>query len=222
MLGVTGAVAFVLFLVIESRTDHPMMPLGVWRSSAFAGLNALTFVVYAALAMFMFELPIYLIEIRGYTATAAAAAMLPIVAEIFVLSRVTGAWASRAGPRTPLTLGCVLVAAGFALLGLRDDVFPGIVTLGSGMAMIVAPLTTAVMTSLDTGHAGLASGVNNAVARVAGLFGVAVLGTITHAGSPYELASAFHRVMIAAALLGAIGAAIATRLPGDRPRAAMH
>ena len=216
LAAILGAAAFVLFLVIESRTDHPMMPLSVWRSSTFAGLNALTFVVYAALAMLMFELPIYLIEIRGYSATAAAAAMLPIVAEIFVLSRVTGAWASRAGPRTPLTLAGLLVAAGFALLALRDDVFPGIVTLGLGMAMIVAPLTTEVMTALDTGHAGLASGVNNAVARVAGLFGVAVLGTITHARSAYELAAAFHRVMIVAAVLGAIGAAIAARLPGGR------
>jgi EmrB/QacA subfamily drug resistance transporter len=213
MLGVAGAAAFVLFLVIESRTDHPMMPLGVWRSSTFAGLNALTFVVYAALAMLLFELPIYLIEIGGYTATAAAAAILPIVAEIFVLSRVTGAWASRAGSRTPLTLGSVLVAGGFALLALRDEAFPGIVTLGLGMAMIVAPLTTALMMSLDTGHAGLASGVNNAVARMAGLFGVAALGTIAHARSAYELAAGFHRVMIVAAVLGAIGAAIATRLP---------
>ncbi len=213
MLGVPGAAAFVLFLVIELRTDHPMMPLRVWRSSTFAGLNALTFVVYAALAMLMFELPLYLIEIRSYTATAAAAAILPIVAEIFVLSRVTGAWASRAGPRMPLTLGGLLVAAGFALLALRNDVFTGIVTLGLGMAIVVAPLTTAVMIALDTGHAGLASGVNNAVARVAGLFGVSVLGTITRARSVYELAAAFHRVMIVAAVLAAIGAAIAARLP---------
>jgi EmrB/QacA subfamily drug resistance transporter len=217
MLGVAGAAALVSFFAIEGGTDHPMMPLGVWRSSTFAGLNGLTFVVYGALAMLMFELPIYLIEIRGHTATASAAAMLPIVAEIFVLSRVTGAWASCAGPRTPLTLGSLLVAAGFALLALRDGVFPGIVTLGLGMAMVVAPLTTAVMMSLDTGHAGLASGVNNAVARVGGLFGVAVLGTITHARSAYELSAAFHRVMIVAAVLSAIGAAIATRLPGDRP-----
>jgi EmrB/QacA subfamily drug resistance transporter len=214
MLGVTGMAAIVLFLAIESRTDHPMTPLGIWRSSTFASLNALTFVVYAALAMLMFELPSYLIDIKGYTATAAAAAMLPVVAEIFSLSGVTGAWASRAGPRTPLTLGGLLVAAGFAWLALSDNVFPGIVTLGLGMAMIVAPLTTAVMTSLDTGHAGLASGVNNAVARVAGLFGVAVLGTIAHARSAYELAVAFPRVMIVATVLGAIGAAIATRLPG--------
>jgi EmrB/QacA subfamily drug resistance transporter len=208
ILGAFGAAAFVVFLVIESRSDCPMMPLGVWRSSTFAGLNALTLVVYSALAMLMFELPIYLIEIRHYSATAAAAAMLPIVAEMFVLSRVTGAWASRAGPRTPLTLGSVLISAGFALLALREDVLPGIVTLGLGMAMIVAPLTTAVMTALDTEHAGLASGVNNAVARVAGLFGVAALGTITRARSAYELAAAFHRVMMVAAVLSLIGAVI--------------
>ena len=109
-----------------------------------------------------------------------------------------------------MTLGSLLVAAGFALLALRDDVFPGIVTLGLGMAMIVAPLTTAVMASLDTEHAGLASGVNNAVARVAGLFGVAVLGHDYPARTPrYELAAAFHRVMTAAAVLSALGALIA-------------
>jgi hypothetical protein len=163
--------------------------------------------------MFMFELPIYLIEIRGYSATAAAAAILPIVAEIFVLSRVTGAWASRAGPRMLLTLGSMLVSAGFALLSLGDVVFPGIVTLGLGMAMIVAPLTTAVMTSLDTGHAGLASGVNNAVARVAGLVGVSVIGVVvasTLVGDNFaandQSVRAFHQaVAICAGLVAAGG-----------------
>ena len=212
LLVLTGAAAFVGFLVIETRTDHPMMPLGIWRSSLFASLNALTFVVYTAMAMLMFELPIYLIDIKGGRATTAAAAMLPIIAAISSLSRVTGAWASRAGPRLPLTLGCVLVAAGFAVLAARVDVLPGIVIIGLGMAMIVAPLTTAVMTALDTRHAGLASGINNAVARVAGLFGVAVLGTITHARSEYELAAAFHQVMAVAAALSAAGAAIALRV----------
>jgi EmrB/QacA subfamily drug resistance transporter len=210
LLGALGVAGLAAFLAIESRTSHPMMPLGVWRSPTFSGLNALTFVVYAALAMLMFELPIYLIEIRRYTATAAAAVMLPVVAEIFLLSRVTGAWASRAGPRTPLTLGSLLAAGGFALLAVRGDVWPGLLTLGLGMAMIVAPLTTAVMASLDTQHAGLASGVNNAVARVAGLLGVAALGTITRARSAYELAAAFHRVMMVAAILAAIGAVILT------------
>jgi EmrB/QacA subfamily drug resistance transporter len=213
MLGAVGAASLVVFLLIEARTDHPMMPLDVWRSPMFAGLNALTFVVYAALAMLMFELPIYLIEIKRHSATAAAAAMLPIVAEMFALSRVTGAWASRVGSRLPLMLGTVIVSGGFALLALRVNVFAGIVTIGLGMALIVAPLTSAVMTSLDTRHAGLASGVNNAVARVAGLFGVAVLGAITQARSPHELAAAFHRVMMVAAMLCAIGTVIAARLP---------
>jgi EmrB/QacA subfamily drug resistance transporter len=213
LLGVTGIAAFAIFLFIEAQSTHPMMPLGVWQSATFAIVNALTLVTYAALAMLMFELPLYLIEIQRQSAVRAAAAMLPIVAEIFVLSRASGAWASRAGPRIPLTLGGVLVAAGFGLLTLDLNVFPGIATLGLGMALIVAPLTTAVMTSLDSQHAGLASGVNNAVARVAGLFGVALLGPITHARSPHELAAAFHRVMLVAALLSALGAVIASRLP---------
>ncbi len=213
LLGVGGAGAFLLFLSIEARTDHPMMPLDVWKSAMFAGLNALTLVIYAALAMLMFELPIYLIEILGHTATAAAAALLPIVAMMFTLSRLTGAWASRTGSRLPLTLGAVIVVVGFVLLAVRDGVLPGTVTLGLGMALMVAPLTTAVMSSLEPGHAGLAAGVNNAVARVAGLFGVAALGTITRAQSAHDLAAAFHRVMIAAAVLCAIGAAIAARLP---------
>ena len=212
-LGAAGLVAFAIFLFIEARIAHPMMPLGVWRSPTFAGVNALTLVVYAALAMLMFELPLYLIEVKGYSAVAAAAAMLPVVTEIFLLSRPSGAWASRVGPRVPLTLGALLVAAGFGLLALDTGVFPGIVTLGLGMALVIAPLTTTVMTSLDSEHAGLASGMNNAVARVAGLFGVAMLGPITHAHTAHDLASAFHRVMFTAALLSAIGAIIASRLP---------
>jgi EmrB/QacA subfamily drug resistance transporter len=212
-LGTAGAVAFVAFLWIESRSAQPMMPLGVWRSPMFAGVNAVTFVVYAGMAMLMFELPLYLIEIEGHPAMAAAAAMLPMVVEIFALSRFTGAWSSRAGPRTPLTLGGLLVATGFALMAFPINVFPGVVTLGLGMALIVAPLTTAVMSSLEAEHAGLASGVNNAVARVAGLFGVAVLGIISQARSAHELAAAFHRIMIVGAMLGLVGALIASRLP---------
>jgi EmrB/QacA subfamily drug resistance transporter len=212
-LGVAGALAFAAFLIIEARERDPMMPLRVWRSKTFAGVNAVTLVIYAALSMLLFELPLYLIEIRGKTAVAAAAAMLPIVAEIFFISRPAGAWAARVGPRRPLTIGSLLVAAGFGLLTLDISVYPGILTLGLGMALVVAPLTATVMSALDTNHAGLASGVNNAVARVAGLLGVAMLGPIVHATSTHDLAAGFHRVMLTAGLLAAAGAIIATRLP---------
>jgi predicted MFS family arabinose efflux permease len=163
----------------------------------------------------MFELPLYLIEIKGYSAVRSAAALLPLVAAIFFGSRAAGAWASRVGPRIPLTLGALLVAGGFGLLGLGVDELACIVTLGLGMALTVAPLTTTVMGALGREHAGLASGVNNAVARVAGLLGVAVLGLIAHAQSPEQLAGAFQRVMLVAAMLSAIGVVIAIRLPRD-------
>src|SRR5262249_26333504 len=160
------ALAFAAFLVIESRARDPMMPLRVWRSRTFAGVNALTLVIYAAMSMLLFELPLYLIEIRGKSAVAAAAAMLPVVSEIFLISRPAGAWAARVGPRRALTIGSLLVAAGFGLLTLDMSVYPGILTFGLGMSLVVAPLTTTVMSTLDSNHAGLASGVNNAVARV--------------------------------------------------------
>jgi EmrB/QacA subfamily drug resistance transporter len=212
---VTGALAFAAFLIIEARASDPMMPLRIWRSKTFAGVNALTLVIYAAMSMLLFELPLYLIEIRGKSAIAAAAAILPIVAEIFFISRPAGAWASRVGPRRPLTIGSLLVASGFGLLTLDISVFPGIFTLGLGMALVVAPLTSTVMSALDTNHAGLASGVNNAVARVAGLLGVAMLGPIVRASSTHDLAAGFHRVMLIAALLAAAGAIIASRLPKE-------
>jgi EmrB/QacA subfamily drug resistance transporter len=216
--GVAGVLAFAAFVIIENRASDPMMPLRVWRSRTFAGVNAVTLLIYAAMSMLLFELPLYLIEIRGKSAVAAAAALLPIVAQIFFISRPAGAWAARVGPRRPLTIGSLLVGAGFGLLALVVSVYPGILTLGLGMALVVAPLTTTVMSALDTSHAGLASGVNNAVARVAGLMGVAMLGPIVHAASTHDLAAGFHRAMFTAALLAAGGAIIASRLPtGTRP-----
>jgi EmrB/QacA subfamily drug resistance transporter len=217
LLGTIGAMSFALFLFIEARIGYPMMPLGVWKSPVFARVNAVTFAIYAATSMLMFELPLYLIEIKNYSAVAAAAALLPVVVEIFVISSVSGAWAARVGPRLPLTTGTAFLTAGFGLLAWAANPYPGIATVGLGMALIVAPLTTAVMSALDREHVGLASGVNNAVARVAGLFGVAVLGPIVGAQSPHELAAGFPRVMIAAAVLGAIGVFLAKGLPSHPP-----
>lgn len=221
-LSVLSAAAFAAFLFIERRSAAPMMPLDVWRSRVFASVNALTFVVYAALSLFMFALPIRLIVGAGYSATAAAAALLPLVAELFLLSRWTGAWASRAGPRIPLAGGAAFVSAGFVLLAtMGGDSYvrrflPGIVVLGVGMGMTVAPLTTAVMGALGNARAGLASGINNAVARTAGLAGVAAVAVIAGARTASDVAEAFPRVMAAAAVLalcGSIVAAVFVRKP---------
>ncbi|HEX9367622.1 MAG TPA: MFS transporter [Vicinamibacterales bacterium] len=218
-LGAVSVAAFAAFIAVERRAPSPMMPLDVWRSRLFASVNALTFVVYAALSLFMFVLPIRLIVGAGYSATASAAALLPLVFELFVLSRWTGQWASAAGPRIPLAIGASLVAVGFVLLGLSGTpggedywrgVFPGIAILGLGMAMTVAPLTTAVMTALGDTRAGLASGINNAVARTAGLAGVSAAALIAGARTQTELAAAFPRIMLVAAALALCGAVVAT------------
>jgi EmrB/QacA subfamily drug resistance transporter len=217
-LGVVSVAALGGFIAVERRTPSPMMPLDVWRSGLFASVNALTFVVYAALSLFMFVLPIRLIVGGGYSATASAAALLPLVLELFVLSRWTGQWASTGGPRIPLAMGACLVAVGFVLLGLSGTpgdedywrgFFPGIAVLGLGMAMTVAPLTTAVMTALGDTRAGLASGINNAVARTAGLAGVSAAALIAGARTQTELAAAFPRIMLAAAALALCGAVVA-------------
>jgi EmrB/QacA subfamily drug resistance transporter len=215
LLVAVSVVAFAIFLSIEARAEHPMMALEIWKSATFSRVNLLTFVIYAALSMLMFELPLYLIDVKGYSAVRSATALLPLVAAMLVGSRASGAWAARAGPRAPLTIGALLVTGGFVLLALGVNEFPAIVTLGLGMALVVAPLTTTVMGALDREHAGLASGVNNAVARVAGLLGVAAIGPIAHAQSPQQLASAFQRVMLVAAALSVLGVVIAIRLPRD-------
>ena len=226
-LGAVSVAAFWAFIAIERRAPAPMMPMDIWGSRLFASINVLTFVVYAALSLFMFALPIRLIVAEGYSATASAAALLPLVAELFVLSRWTGRWASTAGLRIPLTAGALLVTAGFVLLAVMGGgsywrgFLPGIVVLGLGMALTVAPLTTAVMSALDDARAGLASGVNNAVARTAGLTGVSAVALIAGARSQRDLAAAFPRIMLAAAVLAMCGAIVAAILPAtprlDRP-----
>jgi EmrB/QacA subfamily drug resistance transporter len=181
-----AAVALVAFIFVERRAADPIVPLALFRSRTFTGANVLTLLLYAALSAATFVLPFNLIQVQHYTPAEAGAAFLPFMVTMTLLSRWTGALADRIGPRILLIVGPILAGTGFALMarpGIGGSYwttfFPGILTLGLGMSITVAPLTTAVMTSIDDEHhAGAASGINNTVARAAGLLAIALFGAI--------------------------------------------
>jgi EmrB/QacA subfamily drug resistance transporter len=183
---VVGVIALAAFLLAEDKEKHPMMPLGLFRSRVFTGANLLTLFLYAGLGGLLFFLPFNLIQIQGYPPTEAGAALLPFVLTMFVLSRWAGGLVDHYGSRLPLTIGPLIAAAGFALFAFAGadsksywtSFFPAVMVMSIGMSISVAPLTTTVMGAVDERHAGIASGINNAVSRTAGLLAVAVFGVV--------------------------------------------
>jgi hypothetical protein len=229
---VVAAVAAPVFLFVEHRRAHPMLPLRLFRSRQFSGANAVTFTVYGALGGALFLLPVELQIVKGYSPLESGVALLPLTLVMLAFSARSGALSARIGPRLQMTVGPLVVGAGLALLTRATDpgsywtqVFPAVLLFSVGLAFTVAPLTSTAMGAAPAEHSGVASAVNNVVARAAGLLAVAVLPLLAGltgaaALSSTELAGGFRTAMLISAFVCAAGgvlAALTIRNPTRAP-----
>lgn len=220
VIGIVGGATMLLaFVTVERGAQNPVFPLELFRSPQFSGANATTLFVYAALGAATFLLVVHLQATLGYSALEAGASLMPITILMFLLSPGMGELAQRIGPRLPMTVGPIVAGVGLALLvrvgagtTYWSGVFPGVVVLAGGLTITVAPLTSAVLAAVSDRHAGVASAVNNAVARLAALLAVAVIPAaagISGAGSSLEFGAGFDRAMLMLGALSAIGGIVA-------------
>jgi EmrB/QacA subfamily drug resistance transporter len=221
LAGILGLAALAAFIVAEARNPNPMLPLGIFRSRQFSAANLVTFAVYAALGGFFFLMVAFLQISMGYSPIEAGAATLPVTAVMLAFSARSGALAQRIGPRIPLTVGPLIIAAGFLLMTRISPgdsyvtmVLPSVLIFAAGLTLVVAPVTATVLAAADSRHAGIASGINNAVARVGGLLAVALLPLIAGLTGdafydPASMTDGFHIAMLSCAVLAAAGGVIA-------------
>ncbi len=217
--GIVAVVALFAFLFVEARQEHPMLPLRLFRNRQFSGANGTTLAVYSALGATTFLLILELQLALGYSPLAAGATLLPVTLITLALSSRMGALAQRIGPRGPMTIGPLIVALGMLLFArvhpgstYWTTIFPGMVLFGLGLAITVAPLTATVMGSVDADELGVASGVNNAVARLAGLLAVAILPAVIGLdtkSAPQQFTNDVAQAMRISAVLAALGGLVA-------------
>jgi EmrB/QacA subfamily drug resistance transporter len=221
VIATVGGLALIAFVLAERRSANPMMPLSIFASRQFSAANAVTFVVFGALSGVFFLLVSFLQISLGYSPLEAGAASLPITALMLLLSTSAGALAQRIGPRIPLTVGPLVTAVGLLLMtrigrgaGYLSDVLPAVITFGLGLTLVVAPVTATVMAAADERHSGIASGINTAISRLAGLIVVAVLPLVAGLTGkrfyePAAMDHGFHVAMLVCAALAVAGGALA-------------